>query len=545
MAPSWLLRTAPPALQKRWRDRGWWRDETIGQVLDRGLRIHGRQTLRIHSETRPWQGTFAEIRDRALRVAGALRERGVERGDPVAFQLPNWSEAAVTYYAASFLGAVVVPIVHFYGPKEVAYILRRTGVKAFVSAARFGTIDYLAGLERLGDALDAVDTVAVVGDGDLPSGSTPFVELEAGPPIEGPVPVDPASAALVAYTSGTTADPKGVIHSHRTIGAEVRQLGALHPPESPPPLVGAPVGHAIGMLGALLIPIDRGNPVNLIDVWNPGRVLDLMAEHGLAAGAGATFFLTSLLDHPDCGPEHLALMHWCGLGGAAVPAAVAERARDCGLSIVRMYGSTEHPSITGASHDEPEAKRLATDGHPLDGVEIRLVDNDGRDVPVGEPGEIWSRGPDCFAGYTDPALTDAMIDDEGWFHTEDIGVLDEDGYVRITDRKKDVIIRGGENVSAAEVEEVIAGMAGVAEVAVVAAPDARLGEHACAFVRTVGGDPRDAAVDLAAVRSAMAAAGLARQKWPEDLRIVDELPRTPSGKVKKAALRQQLRAEAP
>ncbi|MDQ6698433.1 MAG: AMP-binding protein [Actinomycetota bacterium] len=549
MSDRWDLRGVAPELEARWRADGLWNDETLGTVLERGLRTHASQTFEIHSSTRAWRGTFGEVHERARRVAGALRERGVGPGDPVAFQLPNWVEAAVTFYAACELGAVVVPIVHFYGPKEVGYILRRTGVRAFVTASRFGTTDYLAGLEGLRDVVDDMAVVAIVGHGEapgsarpLPRGLTAFSELETGAPVNHPAAVDPQSPALVAYTSGTTADPKGVIHSHQTIGSEVRQLGAMSANGGRPHLTGAPVGHAMGMLGALLIPVVGGDPVHLVDVWDPPRLLALMAEHHLACGSGATFFLTSLLDHPDRTPAHTELMRFVGLGGAAVPAAVAERARDEGISIVRMYGSTEHPSITGATHDEPEVKRLTTDGRPMVGVDIRLVDDDGLDVPRGVPGEIWSRGPDCFVGYTDAALTAAAFDEGGWYRTEDIGVLDDEGYLRITDRKKDVIIRGGENVSAAEVEELIAAMPAVAEVAVVAAPSERLGEQVCAFVRML---PGAVPMDLAALRASLGEAGLSRAKWPELLHLVQDLPRTPSGKVKKAVLRATAREGVP
>ncbi len=540
----WPLRPVAPELEQQWLEAGYWDDLTIGEHLHRALASRPDQVARFHSDVRPWEGTFADLHRRALTVAAALRQRGVGPGDPVAFQLPNWVEAAVTFYATAFLGAVVVPIVHFYGPKEVAYILRRTGVETFVTAASFGRTDYLAALGPVREAADRLRTVAVVGHTDrpLPSGTVPFDELESGAErLGGPTNVDPSSPAIIAYTSGTTADPKGVIHSHRTIGSEVRQLGDMDASGGRPSLVGAPVGHAIGMLGGVLIPVLRGDPVNLIDVWNPARILALMSQYQLTCGSGATFFLTSLLDHPDRTEEHLGLMSSVGLGGSAVPTVVAERAAAQGISIVRMYGSTEHPSITGARHDEPEDLRLSTDGRPMAGVEIRLVDDHGTPVGPGVPGEIWSRGPDCCVGYTDPALTDAYFDAEGWYRTEDIGVLNDQGYLSITDRKKDVIIRGGENVSAAEVEEVLATMDGVAETAVVAAPDQRLGEQVCAYLRMLPGHGRP---DLGAVQETMRHAGLARQKWPEQVRFVDDFPRTPSGKIKKTVLRRQLADEA-
>jgi acyl-CoA synthetase (AMP-forming)/AMP-acid ligase II len=232
-------------------------------------------------------------------------------------------------------------------------------------------------------------------------------------------------------------------------------------------------------------------------------------------------------------------MQFIGLGGSPIPDAVAERADALGISLVRSYGSTEHPSVTGSAHSDPREKRIHTDGCALEWVEVRTVDEEGHDVGVGQPGEIVSRGPDRFAGYTDPALTADAVDADGWFRTGDVGVLDADGYLTITDRVKDIIIRGGENVSAAEVEQLLAHMPGVAEVAVVAAPDERLGEHGCAFFRM---QPEHAAPTLEEVRAHLGSAGLARQKWPEELRITDELPRTASGKVQKFALRERLRA---
>jgi acyl-CoA synthetase len=536
---AFVPRTQPADLEARWRRDGLWVDETIGRLLDRGLAAHAALPFVVHSATRPVTTTLGAVRDRARRMAGTLRAAGIGPGDAVAFQLPNCIEAAVTFYAAAFAGAAVVPIVHFYGTKEVAYILGRTPVRAFVTIDTFGRTDFLTGLDRLAGELAEVDIVAVAGSDA--GGRTPFAELEAGEPLDAPVAADPASPALVAYTSGTTAEPKGVVHSHRTLGAEVRQATAESPGDAPPNLVGAPVGHAIGMLGALLQPVVLGRPVHLLDVWDPGTVLRTMVEHRVAAGSGATYFLQSLLDHPDLTPAHLELMRFTGLGGAAVPAALAERARELGVSVVRKYGATEHPSITGAVHDDPERKRLFTDGRPCAGVEIRLVDEAGDDVEPGTPGEILSRGPDCCVGYTDPALTAAAFDGEGWFRTGDIGVLDADGWLRITDRKNDVIIRGGENVSAVEVEEVLIRMPGVVEAVVVAGPDRRLGERVCAFLRV---DQRAEVPSLDAVRAAMGQAGLARQKWPEEVHPGDDLPRTPSGKVQKAKLRQRLRAEA-
>jgi len=529
----WGLRAVPEELTRRYLAEGWWTDATLGTLVADGLGAMADVTFEVRSKVRPYRGTFAAL-DRAARsLAAALAARGVGPGDVVVFQLPNWLEAGITFFASAYLGAVIVPVVHFYGAKEVGYILRTTTPDVVVTAESFGHADYLSTYaELLRD--DAEARWLVVGDrpaGDLPAGAMPLRSLLDHEPLAAPLAADPGSPALIGFTSGTTRDPKGVVHSHRTIGFESRQLSDMFPVDGPPQITGAPVGHFIGMLNAFLTPLLRNRPVHLVDVWDPGEVLRLMREEGLGVSGGATYFMTSLLDHPDFGPEHLALMPFAGLGGAPVPEAVTRRMTALGIVTYRSYGSTEHPSITGANLEDPEEKRLTTDGHPLPGVEIRLT----------ELGEIESRGPDLCIGYTDPALTAAAFDAEGWYRTGDVGVLDDDGWLTIVDRISDVIIRGGENISAREVEELVMGLDSVAEVCVVAEPDDRFGERAAAFVR-----PREGATapTLPELRAHLEAAGLARQKWPEAIYEVAEFPRTPSGKVQKYLLRQQLREAA-
>jgi acyl-CoA synthetase (AMP-forming)/AMP-acid ligase II len=508
-----IVRTIPAELVRRYERNGWWTPDTVGDLLARGLAAAPRTAFDVHSAVRPWSGTFAEVESVARRLAAGLRARGVGPGDVVAFQLPNWMEAAAVFWAAAFLGAPVVPIVHFYGRKELGYILSSVKPTVFVAAERFGR------LEHQPDLCAEVPVVGVVG--------RDFDDLLAPDPLPGTLAADPAAPALIAFTSGTTRDPKGVVHSHRTLGHETRQLAGIYPPDRGVQLTAAPVGHFIGMISAFLIPVLEGAPVHLADVWDPTRVLALMADAGLTVGGGAPYYITSLLDHPDFGPGHLSRMKYVGLGGTPVPAALTTRLADLGVTVFRSYGSTEHPSITGSRYTAPAAKRLFTDGNPLPGVEVRLVAD----------GEILSRGPDLCLGYTDPALTARAFDAEGWYRTGDIGVLDEDGYLTITDRKADVIIRGGENISALEVEETLLAMPGIAEAAVVAAADPRLGERAAAVVRLRPGHRLPTMDEL---RAHFGRAGLARPKWPEELHAVDDFPRTPSGKVQKYLVRRNI-----
>ncbi|MEU6140455.1 AMP-binding protein [Streptomyces sp. NPDC047081] len=513
------MRKIPAELVERYEAEGWWTRDTIGDLLARGLAGAPEVEFRVHSSVRPWSGTFRDVEGVARRLAGGLRERGVGPGDTVAFQLPNWMEAAAVFWASALLGAAVVPIVHFYGRKEVGYILDAVRPSVFVAAERFGRLEFQS------DLCTEVPIVGVVGR-DAPHRQR-FDDLLGDEPLTGVLPADPTGPALIAFTSGTTRDPKGVVHSHQTLGHETRQLAASYPPDRGKQLTAAPVGHFIGMVNAFLIPVLEGTPVNLTDVWDPAQALRLMSAHELHIGGGAPYYLTSLLDHPDFRDSHLRHMRHAGLGGSSVPAAVTTRLAGLGIHVFRAYGSTEHPSITSSRHTAPEPKRLFTDGDALPGVEIRLA----------EDGEILSRGPDLCLGYTDPALTERAFDEDGWYRTGDIGELDEDGYLTITGRKSDMIIRGGENISAVEVEEILLGMAGVAEAAVVAAPDPRLGEHAAGFLRML---PGHALPTLDEMRAHFERAGLARQKWPEELHQVEDFPRTASGKVQKFRLRQDI-----
>ena len=477
----------------------------------------------VHSAVRSFAGTFHDVELEARRLAAGLRARGVGPGDVVALQLPNWMEAAAAFWASAFLGAVTVPIVHFYGRRELGHILDTAKPRVFITAEEFGPMQFQP------DLCADIPIVGLVGADERSREEHlhRYDDLLDAEPMDGTIATDPAGPALIAFTSGTTSNPKGVVHSHQTLGFETRQLLENYPADRGRQLTGTPVGHFIGMLGAFLIPVLEGAPIDLCDVWDPGMVLKLIERDGLSIGGGPPYFVTSVLDHPDCTAEHLKHFTTVGLGGSTVPAVVTRRLADLGMFVFRSYGSSEHPSITGSSPTAPEEKRLYTDGNPRPGVEIRL----------GPDGEIYSRGPDLCLGYTDPELTAKAFDGDGWYRTGDVGVLDDDGYLTITDRKADVIIRGGENISALEVEEVLLQMPAVAEAVVVSAPDARLGERAAAVLRL---KPGLSMPTLEEVREHFKRAGVATQKWPEELHEVDDFPRTASGKVQKFLVRQNI-----
>ena len=489
----------------------------------------------MHSRNDTQRMTLQQLASTGRRVAAGLQRLGIGPGDPVAFQLKNSLPAAAVFFGLVYAGAVLVPVGHALGPSELLESLR-------ASKARAVFVESLSEGDSLGDVLSVssrpaelehIITIAVPAAAPAIS----FDELIDAGEIDALPRLDPAAPAVIGWTSGSTAAPKGALLSHRALCAEVRlhmsDIGRLRTNSV---LSTSPVSHVTGMLVSLLVPPIVDQDVHLMDYWEPADVLQLMSRHGLSAGTGAPYFLQSLLNTPECRAEHHRLIDVAPLGGASVAPALIERADALGITAFKGYGCTEHPSISLGRPTDPLAIRARSDGVPCAGVEVRVRSVDGRHRRTGT-GEIITRGPDQFSGYLDPSMN-AEAFDCGWYRTGDIGTVDDQGYITIVDRLKDIIIRSGLNVSAAEVESVLSSLAGVAEVAVVAAPDERTGEHGCAFIRPA---PGYAAPALAEVQSHLAARGLAKYKWPEEIRVYcNEFPRTAAGKVQKAVLREQV-----
>jgi acyl-CoA synthetase (AMP-forming)/AMP-acid ligase II len=475
--------------------------------------------------------SLADLVDRAARGAAAFRSLGVQPGDSVAVQVPSRIEGVVAQAAAVIAGAVLVPVVPSYGPRELGFILRESRARLLVTPDRLGRRDYLVDLQRIGDCPDLL-SVAVIAD-SVPLGYLDWAQLvNSSEPLCTPTAVAPDDVCLLSYTSGTTGQPKGVQHTHTTLLAELRtRLTGVA--DDSVILAAFPSGHIAGTLGLLRMLL-QGQPHVVMDAWDAATAARLINEYGVTATGGTPFFLTTLLDLAR--EVDLSSLREYGVGGASVPPSVIERADKHGIMAFRAYGSSEHPSISGGSSEDALDKRAHTDGRLLEGIEVRIVDDALHDLPEGSHGEILSRGPELFAGYRDSTLdADAFLSGR-WFRTGDVGVLDRDGYLTITDRRKDLIIRGGENLSSKLIEDILAEHAAVAEAAVVAALDPLYGERVCAFVVL-----RPAAtLSLNDIRAHFSVAGTARHLTPERLEIVEDLPRTATGKVRKDQLRDRL-----
>jgi cyclohexanecarboxylate-CoA ligase len=477
----------------------------------------------------------------AVKVAGALQARGIGLGDVVAVQLPGSYEGAVVQAGVALCGAVLLPVVMIYGPREMDFMLRRSGAMAVVlpreHRGRQHADVILGGLS----GLPALKFAVVVGDSAPGHGAIGYADLigRPGGRYRQPSP-DPDDRAALMYTSGTTAEPKGVQHSHRTLLAEATSRVYTHTGPRARSLGLFPPGHIAGLLSLLRILL-LGTPTVIMQAWEAALAASLVDRHAVTSSGGAPVQLSGLLDQQASGAATLSTLREFLTGAAPVPPSLIRRADAAGITAYRSYGSSEHPTISTGSIADSLGKRADTDGRLVAGNRIRLVDPAGRDVPAGRDGEVLSRGPELFTGYTDAALNAAAFPPGGWFRTGDVGRLDDDGYLTVTDRLKDIIIRGGENISSKEVEDLLITHPAVADVAVIPAPDPVMGERVCAVVVPRPGS----SFDIDEARAHFAAAGVARQKTPEVIVLVDELPRTPAGKVRKDVLRTRAGATPP
>jgi acyl-CoA synthetase (AMP-forming)/AMP-acid ligase II len=526
------------ALVRRWYEEGYYSTQTFPQAMAEGHRNYSNRGIVFYSEgggTRVL--TADELYTRARALAGALHRLGIRAGDVVAIQVPNWVEGNLMFQATMLLGAVVLPIIHIYGAAEVSYILRQSGAKLLIVPDRWRNIDYLARLAEI-ERPPTLRHVLVIGD--APAGCLGWQALLDTATHDYPEPeLHPDDVALMVFTSGTTSDPKGVLHSHNSLLAELR-AGWTRTGDGDETravvLSPWPAGHIAGVLGILRLYFSGAESV-LMDAWNADAAARLVVEYRVTSSSGTPYFINSLLDAAAAGGHDISTLATYMVGAANVPPETVERCERLGIVTYRSYGSSEHPTISGGEPSQPVDKRANTDGTLRPGVAVRIVDDHGEEVPMGTDGEILSIGPEQFVGYQQAAFNADAFDEQGWFRTGDIGRLDEEGYLTITDRKKDIIIRGGENIASKEVEDLLVTLAAVQEVAVTAMPDERLGEKVCAFVVL----KRGARLTLDDVRAHFVSLKVARQKTPERLEIVADLPRTASGKVKKFELRDRLR----
>lgn len=530
---------------------GHWRGRTACDYLDEALRRHPDKVFLTgySASARTGAGaapraailSYRELDRLARRIGAGLAAHGVGRGDVVALQLPNWWEFAAIHLACVRIGAVSNPLMPIFRARELEFMLSFADTRVLFIPRSFRGFEYEPMIEGLRGKLPGLEHVfAVGGEGDNGFERT-FLERRWEDETDTRAlfeerRVDPNEVIEICYTSGTTGQPKGVMHTSNTLGACAGScLERLPLDADTVVLMASPLAHQTGYLYGLLMPLVLGARTVFQDVWDPVAAARIVHDERVTFTMGATPFVADLAGAADAleryPPDSLELFV---TAGAPIPRVLVQTAAQrLGASIVAGWGMTENGLVTCTLPGDPAHKVFGTDGAPPAGMELRVVDERRAPVPPGTQGALEVRGAANFVGYL--KRPEAFgTDEDGWFDTGDVALLDEDGYVRITSRAKDIIIRGGENVPVVEVEELLYRHGAVRDAAVVAMPDARLGERGCAFVTLRPGR----SFDLRAMREHLERERLARPYWPERVEVVDEMPRTPSGKIQKFKLRE-------
>jgi cyclohexanecarboxylate-CoA ligase len=517
--------------------QGLWIGKTVYQLLiEAAARAPGKTAI----VDGPHRLTYADVVEATQRIVTVLRKYGISAGDIVAVQLPNWRQFPLIEYALAAIGAACIPLSPIYRGRELQAIFSVARPKALIGAREFRSFDY-APLYREIAGLFEIDRGFLVGaEGN--DGFLDFDKLcaETSPTTE-ITPVDASSLSEIAFTSGTTGEPKGAMHSHNTNLcplASVARRSGLGADEVI--LMASTFGHQTGFCYGGQLPILLGGTLVLMDRWDGERGLELINREGVTWMMGATPFLQDLVMAAEKRQQRSVSLRNFLCSGATIPGPLLEQAYErLGCTITTGWGMTEVGCVTLTSPEDPVELIMSSDGHCLDGMTVKVVDAAGTAV-VDQEGDILCRGPSLLAGYfARPELTKASYSDDGWFMTGDRGVLYPNNYLRLTGRSKDIIIRGGENIPVVEIENVIYRHPKVEMVALVAMPDPRLQERVCAFLVLRDGQQ----MNLEELCSFLAAEQVARPFYPERVEIRDRLPMTPSGKIQKFALREMIRQQ--
>jgi cyclohexanecarboxylate-CoA ligase len=533
-----------PELIEHYTSQGLWTDRVITDFLDE---VAAEQPDKLAAIDSRGQVTYAELKRLSDRAALGLLELGVCPGDVVSFQLPNWIEFLIVHFAVTRIGAVNNPLIPIYRDREVGFMVGLARSKVIVIPQEFRGFGYPEMIERLRGNWPALQHVLVV-DGPTTDTQTswrefidtPWEQRRDAAELAGLRP-DPNDVTLLIFTSGTTGEPKGVMHTHNTLVAANAPLPArLGASRDSVIHMASTFAHLTGFLYGARLPTQVGGATAVYqDIWDPARFAELVEEHRITYTSAATPFLHDTLNAPNLAQRDLSSLRLFACMGAPIPRAMVREARVKlpSLTVLGGWGQSENGLVTLGIPGDPEEKIVERDGYPWPGMEIRVVDFDGSALPAGKEGRLQVRGPFLFVGYAERLEMTRVSFHGDWFDTGDLAVIDEDGYLNITGRTKDVVIRGGENIPVAYVENVLYENPRLAGVAVVGVPDPRLQERAWAVVTLAPG------VDgftIEEMRDFLAEKGVAKQYWPEGLEVLTELPRTASGKIQKFQLRARL-----
>ena len=520
-------------------DQGFWGTDTLLDVWNaQAARLGEREYVADDQGSR---FTYGQIDSAAACFASWLDEAGVQAGDVVSFQFPTWAEFCIVYVACLKVGAVMHPLPRNFNDADLTYIMNLVGTKAFVCPTRFRSVDYEQQALSVRDDIPSLAAIAVVDKFEPARTGLPALSeiCASHEPFTRTPEVTSDDVACILSTSGTTGKQKAVLLTHNNMLFSERSFcRAAERTQDDVMFMASPLNHAVGFWHGLVSPMILGGRSVLMQDFKPDAAIRLMNAEKCTWSMGATPFIYDMLkciEH-EGGPAIETLeLFLCG--GAPVPSRLVKCAHAHGVNLCEIYGSTESCPHVYVPPRECLEWNGAWSGVPYEGIEIKIVDADGNELPRGEQGEEISRGPHQFVGYlNERERTDRVLDDEGWFHSGDLGYMDEEGRLRINGRKKEIIIRGGENICAREIDDDLIGCPGISETATIGMPDERLGERICTFAVPTG----DARPALDEVTAYLAGKHVAKRLWPERIEYIERIPKTPTGKVKRFVLSDEL-----
>lgn len=521
-----------------YRQQGLWGDASLADYWQQTARAMPDKIAVVDNHGASY--TYSALDHAASCLANWMLAKGIESGDRIAFQLPGWCEFTVIYLACLKIGAVSVPLLPSWREAELVWVLNKCQAKMFFAPTLFKQtrpvdlilplqnqlpqLQQIVGVDKLAPATSSLSLSQIIADN---------TSLTTAITTHGD------ELAAVLFTSGTESLPKGVMLTHNNILASERAYCVrLNLTWQDVFMMPAPLGHATGFLHGVTAPFLIGARSVLLDIFTPDACLALLEQQRCTCMLGATPFVYDLLNLLEKQPADLSALRFFLCGGTTIPKKVARECQQRGIKLLSVYGSTESSPHAVVNLDDPLSRFMHTDGYAAAGVEIKVVDDARKTLPPGCEGEEASRGPNVFMGYFDePELTARALDEEGWYYSGDLCRMDEAGYIKITGRKKDIIVRGGENISSREVEDILLQHPKIHDACVVAMPDERLGERSCAYV--VLKAPHHS-LSLEEVVAFFSRKRVAKYKYPEHIVVIEKLPRTASGKIQKFLLRKDI-----
>lgn len=521
-----------------YRQQGLWGDASLADYWQQTARAMPDKIAVVDNHGASY--TYSALDHAASCLANWMLAKGIESGDRIAFQLPGWCEFTVIYLACLKIGAVSVPLLPSWREAELVWVLNKCQAKMFFAPTLFKQtrpvdlilplqnqlpqLQQIVGVDKLAPATSSLSLSQIIADN---------TSLTTAITTHGD------ELAAVLFTSGTEGLPKGVMLTHNNILASERAYCArLNLTWQDVFMMPAPLGHATGFLHGVTAPFLIGARSVLLDIFTPDACLALLEQQRCTCMLGATPFVYDLLNVLEKQSADLSALRFFLCGGTTIPKKVARECQQRGIKLLSVYGSTESSPHAVVNLDDPLSRFMHTDGYAAAGVEIKVVDDARKTLPPGCEGEEASRGPNVFMGYFDePELTARALDEEGWYYSGDLCRMDEAGYIKITGRKKDIIVRGGENISSREVEEILLQHPKIHHACVVAMSDERLGERSCAYV--VLKAPHHS-LSLEEVVAFFSRKRVAKYKYPEHIVVIEKLPRTTSGKIQKFLLRKDI-----